>query len=89
MIYSYVVEQENSVLNQCLIALQIVTDLSDWCRVSVGSVWFVSGHPRITIRLQLEKSDIADDNGVQIPGHYLSFIRLGGSMSDVYKILQT
>ena len=74
------VERERSVLDHCLITLQLVSDLSDWCGPSVGSVWLVSSHRRITFRLQSDKSDVADDNGGQIPDHYQSFIRLGGSM---------
>ena len=38
--------------------------------------------------MQADKSDVADDSGGQIPGHYQSFIRFGGSMSDLYQILQ-
>ena len=64
-------------IGSCLITLQRVTDLSEWCRASVGSVWLVSGHPRITIRLQSDKSNVADDNDGQISGHYQSFIGLG------------
>ena len=70
-------ERESSVLAQCLITLRIATDLSDRCWASVGSGGFVSGQPRITIRLQLDKSDATDDNCGQISGQYQSFIRLG------------
>ena len=57
---------KSSVLDECLITLRIVTDLSDWCWASVGSGGLVSGQARITIRLQLDKSDANDDNGGQI-----------------------
>ena len=78
-------ERQSSLLDQCLITLRVATDLSDTCWASVGSGGLVSGQPRITIRLQLDKSDSTDDNGGQIPGHYQSFILLGinvGSLLD-------
>ena len=55
---------------------------------SVGSVMLVSGQPRTTIPLQTEKSHVAIINEGQISGPCQSFIRCGGSLLYLYKILQ-